>query len=238
MVVGGNQSTDEMAHLWFQVLPRGEADQRMVLQEAIMQHRLEKYPADFSALFNLGALRLNRKQIPSAIAFLRSALRSQPGQPVALNSLGVALESDNQLAEAVEQFRHALRVQPDYTDARYNLANALALQGDLSAAAANFRQVLSAVPNDIPSREHLVDALTRLATSTFSSGQLEAAGTYLRELVQLEPGNADLRNNFGIVLVRTGEIASAIEQFRAALRADPAHQAARRNLDLARKKLQ
>ena len=238
MVVGGNQSTDEMAHLWFQVLPRGEGDQRMVLQEAIMQHRLEKYPADFSALFNLGALRLNRKQIPSAIAFLRSALRSQPGQPVALNSLGVALESDNQLSEAVEQFRHALRVQPDYTDARYNLANALALQGDLSAAAANFREVLSAVPNDIPARDHLVDALTRLATSTFSSGQLEAAGTYLRELVQLEPGNADLHNNFGIVLVRTGEIASAIEQFEAALRAEPAHQAARRNLDLARKKLQ
>ena len=58
MVVGGNQSSDEMAHLWFQVLPRGEGDQRMVLQEAMMQHRLEKYPGDFSALFNLGALRL------------------------------------------------------------------------------------------------------------------------------------------------------------------------------------
>ena len=130
-VVGGNQSTDEMAHLWLQVLPRGEGDQRMVLQEAIMRHRLEKYPADFSAHFNLGALLLSRKEFPSAIAYLRNALRSQPEQPTALNALGVALESDNRFDEAVEQFRHALRIQPGNTDARYNLANALAAQGKL-----------------------------------------------------------------------------------------------------------
>ena len=88
MVVGGNQATDEMAHLWFQVLPRGEGDQRMVLQEAMMQHRLEKYPGDFSALFNLGALRLSRKEIPAAIDYLRNALRSQPEQPTALELFG------------------------------------------------------------------------------------------------------------------------------------------------------
>ena len=55
-VRGGNQSTDEMAHLWLQLLPRGPGDQRAILQEAIMNRRLEKYPADFSAHFNLGAL--------------------------------------------------------------------------------------------------------------------------------------------------------------------------------------
>jgi tetratricopeptide (TPR) repeat protein len=237
LVAGGNQSTDEMAHLWFQLLPRGEGDQRIVLQDAIMQHRLQKYPADFSALFNLGALCLNRKQFPCAITYLRKALASQPEQPVALNSLGVALESDNQLPEALENFRHALRLQPDYTDARYNLANALALQGNLTEAAANFRQVLAALPNDVPSHQHLVDALTQLGGTAFSSGQLEAAAAFYRELVQLEPGNADMRNNFGILLVRTGDINGGIEQFEAALKANPAHQAARRNLDLALKKL-
>jgi hypothetical protein len=33
-VVNGNQSTDEMGHLWLQLLPRGAGDQRAVLQEA------------------------------------------------------------------------------------------------------------------------------------------------------------------------------------------------------------
>jgi len=238
VAIGGNQAADEMAHLWFQLLPRGQGDQRMVLQEAIMQHRLENYPADFSALFNLGALRLNRKDIPSAIDFLRRALRSDPEQPTALNSLGVALQSDGKSSEAAEQFRHALRIQQDYTDARYNLANLLAIQGNMEESAANFRQVLAAAPSDVNAREHLVAALTQLGASAFSEGRARVASDYYRELVELEPGNADLRNNFGIVLVRIGDIPGAIEQFSAALKADPSHQPARRNLDLARKKIQ
>ena len=84
---------------------------------------------------------------------------------------------------------------------------------------------------------HLVAALAQLGTSAFSEGRAAAAADYYRELVGLDPGNADLHNNFGIVLVRIGDIAGGIEQFNAALRADPAHQAARRNLELARKRL-
>lgn len=237
LVLGGNQSTDEMAHLWFQVLPRGGGDRRMALQEAIMRHRLENDPADFSANFNLGALLLSRKEIPAATDYLRRALRSRPEQPSALNSLGVALESDGRFDEAVEQFRHALRAQPDYTDARYNLANALAAQGKMEEAAADFRLVLAANPDDARAREHLAAALTQLGDSAASGGRFAAAADSYRELVGLEPGNADYRNNYGIVLVRSGNLAGAIEQFQAALKVDPGHQAARRNLDLAEKRL-
>jgi tetratricopeptide (TPR) repeat protein len=237
LVEGGNQSTDEMSHLWLQVLPRGEGDQRMVLQEAAMLHRLEKYPADFSAYFNLGALALSRKQIPAAIDYLRNALRSQPEQATALNTLGVALESGARLDEAAEQFRHALAVEPEYTDARYNLANTLAAQGKLSEAAPYFRQALAAVPDDAAAREHLVAALTALGDEAFSGKRVEAAAGYYRELVALEPGSADLRNNFGIILVQSGDVAGAIEQFQAALQAEPGHRQARRNLDLAQKRL-
>ena len=203
-----------------------------------MLHRLENYPADFSALFNLGALRLNRKDVPAAIGYLRRALHSEPEQPTALNSLGVALQSDGKSVEAAEQFRHALRIQPDYTDARYNLANLLAIHGNMEESAANFRQVLAAVPGDVNAKEHLVAALTQLGAAAFSEGRAVLAADYYRELVELEPGNADLHNNFGIVLVRTGDIPGAIDQFSAALKADPGHQPARRNLDLARKRLQ
>ncbi len=59
-----------------------------------------------------------------------------------------------------------------------------------------------------------------------------------RELVALEPGNPDLRNNFGILLARKGDLASALAQFEAALKFDPSHAAARRNLELTRKKMQ
>src|SRR4029077_12375536 len=44
-VVAGNRSSDEMAHLWLQVLPQssatGAGDPRRVLQEAIARHHVE-----------------------------------------------------------------------------------------------------------------------------------------------------------------------------------------------------
>jgi Flp pilus assembly protein TadD/mono/diheme cytochrome c family protein len=237
-VRGGNQSTDEMAHLWLQVLPRGPGDERGALQEAIMNRRLEKYPADFSAHFNLGALLLGRHDIPSATAHLAAALHVEPEQPAALNAFGVALESDGKFDEAVEQFLHALRLRPDNSRVRYNLANTLAAQGRLEDAAAGFREVLAAHPEDDPAHQHLVQILMELGDSAASAGRTAQAVECYRQLVALEPGNPDLRNNFGILLARQGDMVSALAQFEAALKADPSHAAARRNLELTRKKMQ
>ena len=231
-VRGGNQSTDEMAHLWLQLLPRGEGDLRAILQEAIMKRRLEKYPADFSAHFNLGALSLSRKDISSAIAHLQAALRIEPEQPAALNTFGAALEADGKLAQAIEQFRHVLRLRPDDSSAQFNLADTLAAAGQLAEAAGGFREFLAAHPADRAAHEHLVEVLKGLGDSAASAGQLPQATECYRELVALDPGDPDLRNNFGIVLARTGDVAAAVTQFEAALKLNPKHAAARRNLEL------
>jgi Flp pilus assembly protein TadD len=240
-VVAGNQSTDEMAHLWLQVLPHGPGDPRIPLQEALMLHRLEKYPADYSANFNLGALMLKRQDAQSAIRYLRDALKADPDQPVALNTLGAALDLAGKSAEAVEQFQHALRLQPDYSGARYNLANSLAAEGRLEEAARQFREVVSAAPQDTSARSRLATVVRSLGDQAASEGRLEAAIGSYRELAALEPQNADVRNNLGILLMRTGAVAGAVAdavtEFEAALRIDPAHQAARRNLELAKKRV-
>ena len=59
-VTGGNRSSDEMAHLWLQVLPRKTAgaqrDPRMILQEALARHHIEADPSDFESHYNLGAM--------------------------------------------------------------------------------------------------------------------------------------------------------------------------------------
>ena len=237
-VRGGNQSTDEMAHLWLQLLPKGAGDQRSSLQEATMTRRLEKYPGDFSANFNLGALALGRKEIPHALEHLRAALRAEPEEPAALNTYGAALESAGSLDEAIEQFRHALRVRPGDASARYNLAAALAALGRYEEAAAGFREVLAANPADTAASERLAAALREAGDAAASAGRLAEAAQCYRELVALVPRDADLRNNYGILLARTGDNAGAVAQFEAALEIDPAHAAARRNLEVARKKRQ
>jgi mono/diheme cytochrome c family protein len=163
LVLGGNQSTDEMGHLWLQLLPRGGKDERMVLQEALMKHRLANYPGDFTACFNLGALRLRQQDTNGAIEWLKKAVDARPDQPVALNELGAALEIANRDEEAVGYFRRALAAQPGYTNARYNLANALADTGRLDEAIPQFEAVIAADPEDSKAREHLEIAKQMLA---------------------------------------------------------------------------
>src|SRR5205823_592907 len=91
-VRGGNQAVDEMGHLWLQVLPAAEGDQRAALQEGLMRQRLEKYPDDFTANYNLGDLLVERDP-KAAIPYFEAATRANPASVVAATELGVALFS-------------------------------------------------------------------------------------------------------------------------------------------------
>jgi hypothetical protein len=147
-VQAGNDATDEMGHVWLQVLPLGGGDRRRTIEEAIMRHRLEKYPDDFSAHLNLGALLLSKLDAQGAAGMLSTAVRIDPGRPEAHDMLGAALQNLGRLPDAIREYRLALEADPQYWNARYNLAKALAKTGDLSGAVANFQQVLAAFPGN------------------------------------------------------------------------------------------
>jgi tetratricopeptide (TPR) repeat protein len=161
-VRGGNQATDEMAHLWLQVLPRGDGDHRMELQEAIIRHRLEKYPGEFTSQFNLGALMLAPGDNGDGLRYLRRAASAQPRNPVAL-------------------LQSALDANPRYTNARYNLASALAEQHQLDRSAAEFRKVLAESPDDAGARQHLGEVLRLAGDEQIKAGHLEDAAARLAQ---------------------------------------------------------
>ena len=163
-VRAGNQATDEMGHVWLQVLPhavlngaqgRGTGDRRLELEEALMRHRLEKYPDDFMANFRLGTLRLARLDSQGALDMLETAVRIDPRHPEARNLLGTALTRLGRSADAIEQFRLALRYRPDYVNAEYNLARALARNGFWDEAFAGYEKILVALPKDTAVRNEL-----------------------------------------------------------------------------------
>ena len=158
-VRAGNRATDEMGHLWLQILPRGPGDRRRELQEAVIRHRLQKNPEDAVAHMNLGAILLSRLDPQSAVTELRAAVRLDPNQPEALNMLGLALATLHRNIEAIPEFEKALRVRPDYASARFNLATSLAKTGKLDEAIANIRQVLADNPNDVYAKNRLAELL-------------------------------------------------------------------------------
>jgi len=236
-VRGGNQATDEMAHLWLQVLPRGGQDHRMELQEAIMLRRLEKYPGDFTSQFNLGALMLARGRNADAVPYLRGAVAARPDHPVALNTLGAELLSAGNVNEAAGFFARALQANPRYTNARYNLANALAEQQRWEQAATEFRKVLADNPDDSGARQHLGEVLRLWGDERARQGSLEEAAAHLRESLEFRQDDAVLHSDLGSVLARLGLIRDAVPEFEAALRLDPKLETARHNLQAARARL-
>ena len=161
-VVGGNQSTDEMAHLWLQVLPRGDGDRRRELEQAVMQHNVEKNPGDFWAHLWLGALRLSLANPAGAEASLETAVRIDPSQPEGHNWLGLALGALGRSQEAISQFRTALVLKPDYANANFNLARTLARLGRYDEAASVFTAMITASPNDPQIRNAFGEALLRM----------------------------------------------------------------------------
>jgi tetratricopeptide (TPR) repeat protein len=237
-VRGGNQATDEMGHLWLQVLPRGDEDRRMELQETLMRHRLDKYPGDFSAQFNLGALGLARGNAADAIPYLRAAVEARPDQPVALNTLGAALLSEGNASEATVILERALQSNPRYTNARYNLANALAEQQRWEQAAAQFRAVLTEDAGDAGARQHLGEVLRLWGDEMAASHRLDDAVLRYRESLGFRQDDAPLHSDLGTVLAKLGRFREAVPEFETALRLDPHLDAAKQNLQAARARLE
>ena len=154
-VVSGNRATDEMGHLWLEILPRAPGDHRRELQEAVMRHRIEKYPDDATAHMNLGAILLSRLDPQGAVSELRAAARLEPKRPEVHNMLGLGLATLNRNAEAIVEFELALKARPDYLSARFNLATSLAKLGKLDDAIANLRQILVSHPDDAYAKQRL-----------------------------------------------------------------------------------
>jgi tetratricopeptide (TPR) repeat protein len=236
-VRNGNQATDEMAHLSLQVLPRGAQEQRTELQEAIIYHRLEKYPGDFMAQFNLGVMMLDRGRNADAIRYLRGAVAARPSNPVALNMLGAALFSAGDVNESAGLFERAVEANPHFTIAHSNLASALIKEQRWEPAAGELRQVLEDKPDDSEAQQKLGDVLRLLGYINAQKGSLDATISYWRESLRYRPNDAALHNDLGEVLARMGRMREAVPEFEAALRIDPKQEKAKQNLQAARARL-
>jgi tetratricopeptide (TPR) repeat protein len=222
-VRNGDRASDEMGHLWLQVLPSRQED-RLLLQEALMRSRLRKYPDDFVAGANLGSVLESAGRYEEAIEHLQRAVIVRPKSAPAHNMLGTAYQAMGQPALAATEFRTALRLDPVSLDADYNLGNALLAQNQPADAVACFQRVLRANPNDAA-------ALSDLGSSYAMLGQYDQAVASFERSILLHPANALAHYNLGLIAVRRGRFAEAKAHFERSLAVDPSSQDARRALD-------
>ncbi len=191
-VVGGNLATDEMAHLWLQVVPKNDpgqqGDPRMVLQEAWARHEVEKSPGSFESRYNLGEMLQAHGALNDAVEQFEAAVAIRPADALANNALGGALLARGDISGAIRQFDLALKSQPDFFDAHYNLGNALAAQGDFNGAAREFGEAAKLNPGDANAQANLGTALVQL-------GRLNEARSHYLAALRIDPANELAREN-------------------------------------------
>ena len=224
-VRAGPRSADEMGHVWLQLLPKNESaeDPRVALQEAAMKRRLEKYPGDFVAHCNLGALDIDRRNFSDAVSNFEQALRVQPTSATARNGLGAGLLAEGRVDDAIRELREALRIDPAHLNARWNLSKALVRKGDLAGASAELDALLKQKPDH-------ADAQAGLAMIYFLQHRYDEALPHFQEAIRLRPEDADIRTNLGALLASQGNLAGAIQSFEEALKLNPNDKVAREYL--------
>ena len=186
-VKGGNRTTDEMAHLWLQVLPHGSAtppeEARLKLQEAITRHDVARNPGDFSSQYNLAAVLQDMGNFEEALSHYQAAIRLRPSDAVANNGLGAILLAMGNPGEAATPLLRAIQAKPEYAAAHYNLGNAYASVGQFDSAAREFAAAVRLKPDDSMAEANLGAALAEI-------GNLEEAKRHLNRALQLNPQNS------------------------------------------------
>jgi predicted Zn-dependent protease len=160
-VEAGNRATDEMAHLWLQIMPVSPHESRRVYAEAWAKHAIERDPDNCAADVTLGSLALARFDARDAVTPLRRAVEVNPSDAIAHNLYGTALSAMGQNTAASVQFQEALRLKPDFPNARFNLAHALVNSGKRGEAIHILEEILKENPDDPAAKSYLEELLRR-----------------------------------------------------------------------------
>ncbi len=226
-----------------------------IVSEVGAERRMYLPLAALSVLVVLAAVRLERRApAKAAVALLavvvaalgaRTVIRNRDYEsPVTLwqssvgrwpqgrsrFALANALLEAQRTDEAAAQLRLAIA---DYPDARAGLGTVLLMQGHLDEGIQTLEAFVEAgpsLPNRVPARVLLAQAHRAVAERELTRKNAAAAAEEARKSIAIEANNADAHNILGAALASQGNLAAAIPEFQEALRLNPKHEMALRNL--------
>ena len=220
----GNQSTDEMATLSLQVLPRNEKE-RWLLAETSARTRLGRRPQSWFLNNLLGTALNELGQHDEAAGYFRTAMNAAPGNPNPIFNLGNTFLNQNDFEAAANVYAKVLRVAPTHPRVRNNFAIALQSMGRPEAAVKLLREQLELNPED--ARVHY-----NLGVSLLELEQLDDAVGSLRRAAALAPNFIPAQEDLGEALRQMGSRDESRELLEGVLKADPKAQLARYSLAL------
>jgi tetratricopeptide (TPR) repeat protein len=179
---------------------------------------LKAHPANPEPLAHLGLLEARQEHYPQAVEFYRKALALNPGLPGLRLNLGLALFKQGLLKEAIPEFHQLLQTTPPNSPEAQRLTILLGMArygaGQYGLAVPLLRQAAAQDPQNLPLR-------LALAHSCLWSRQYQCVLETCRQIVLLNPESAEADMLAGEASDEMHDRGGAVQQFRAAVKANP-----------------
>jgi tetratricopeptide (TPR) repeat protein len=191
---------------------------RTVEAESAWRSVLKDHPTDAGALANLGLLEARQEHYKEAVTYYRKALALNPQLPGLRLNIGLSEFKGGDLSAAIRTFLPLLKLQPKSSPEALRLTTLIGLAhyglGDYPAAIPYLKRATASDPQNLPFR-------LALAHSCLSARQFQCVLDVYHEILSLNAESAEADMLAGEALDEMRNHAAAIEQFRAAVKADP-----------------
>jgi tetratricopeptide (TPR) repeat protein len=129
----------------------------------VLQEARNRFPADTTISFELGAIFEKQKRYADAESAFRQVIAQEPEHGPALNYLGYMLaERGERLAESVDLIKRALKTEPDNGSYLDSLGWAYFKEGKFDLAAENLKRAADQLVTNSVVQDHYGDVLFRL----------------------------------------------------------------------------
>lgn len=158
LIKHGAQTTDEMAELWFQVLPSRPMDRQRFEQDFYAhlgrlvidynESLVAENPSNAVAHTRAGRARFYFGQVAEALDHFHAAIKADPKYDKAYFELGSIYLRQNRVAEARQAFETVVQLNPDDYEAEGSLGVICFRAKELKEAEEHFRAALLINPTD------------------------------------------------------------------------------------------
>jgi tetratricopeptide (TPR) repeat protein len=186
----------------------------LVQAEAGYRSILTRLPNHPQALHMLGAIELQRGNVPLAIDLIRRAIKVHPGHPEPWVNLGIALRAIDENDEAITAFQRAIRLKPNMVLAHTELARALMDLGRYEAAISHCEAAVAINPR-------FMSARIQLAITLRCAGRFQDAARHWSEIIRLAPNRAESYYVLGTQFRDMGQLRESLRCHNRALTLKP-----------------
>jgi len=186
--------------------------------EAAWNEALKAQPANAEAYAHLGYLEARQQHYKQAVPLYRKALAINPSMPGVRLNLGLALFKGGELKEAIQAFLPILKSEPASSP---DAQRVTALLGIAEYGLGNYAQAIPYLTTAAANDPQNLQFRLLLAHSCLSTRQFKCVLDVYREILTLNAESAEADMLAGEAEDEMQNHGAAIEQFRAAVKADP-----------------